>query len=100
MVENFVIRPLAVQDMQEGFDWYESKSAGLGREFLEAIDLCFSAIRKNPKAFTPVKEKYRRALVKRFPYAIYFRFEDDCVTIHSVFHTSQNPRKWMKRLSE
>ena len=52
------------------------------------------------EAGKPVNNKYRRALVKRFPYAVFFSFEGECVTIHSVFHTSQNPKKWMKRLSE
>jgi len=28
MVENVVMRPRAVQDMQDGFDWYELKRPG------------------------------------------------------------------------
>src|SRR5476649_347668 len=100
MVENFAIRPLAVQDMQEAFDWYEQQKPGLGGEFLENVEKCFLSIRTSPKAFKPVKNKYRRALLKRFRYAVFFSHEEDCVTIYSVFHTAQNPKKWMKRLPE
>jgi plasmid stabilization system protein ParE len=45
-----------------------------------------------------VHETYRRALVRRFPYAIFYEHAGDVVTVYSVFHTSQDPAKWRQRL--
>ena len=41
---------------------------------------------------------YRRALTRRFPYAIFYEYADDTVTVYSVFHTSRDPEKWRQRL--
>jgi plasmid stabilization system protein ParE len=40
----------------------------------------------------------RRAIVKQFPYVIFYRIEAKAIYVYSVFHTSQNPQKWMDRL--
>ena len=48
--------------------------------------------------YTVVHEAYRRALLRRFPYAIFYEHTGDLVPVYSVFHTSQNPAKWRQRL--
>jgi plasmid stabilization system protein ParE len=45
-----------------------------------------------------VHKDYRRGLVRRFPYAVFYECVGDAVTIYCVFHTSQDPQKWHKRL--
>jgi len=45
-----------------------------------------------------VYEGYRRALVRRFPYAVFYEYADEAITVYCVFHSSQDPNKWMKRL--
>lgn len=43
-------------------------------------------------------ETYRRALVRRFPYAIFYEYFENVTTIYAVFHCSQDPKKWRDRL--
>ena len=45
-----------------------------------------------------VHEEYRRALVRRFPYAVFYEVTDATVTVYCIFHTSREPEKWRKRL--
>lgn len=45
-----------------------------------------------------VHENYRRGLVRRFPYAIFYEYLEGMVTIYSVFHTSRDPGKRRQRL--
>jgi hypothetical protein len=45
-----------------------------------------------------VDETYRRALVRRFPYATVFEHAETMVTVYAVFHTSRDPEKWRHRL--
>jgi len=44
-------------------------------------------------------ETYRRGLVRRFPYAIFYEYVADIVTVYGLFHTSPNPEKWRQRLT-
>jgi hypothetical protein len=37
-----IIRPEAELDLEDAFTWYESQEAGLGSEFVRAIDNCIS----------------------------------------------------------
>jgi hypothetical protein len=45
-----------------------------------------------------VHEVYRRALIRRFPYGIFFEFVETTVTVYAEFHTSMDPEKWRQRL--
>ena len=39
----------------------------------------------------------RRALLRRFPYALFFRIVDDAVFVMACFHSSRDPRIWQHR---
>jgi plasmid stabilization system protein ParE len=43
-------------------------------------------------------ETYRRGLIRRFPFAIFYEYAEATVTVYSVFHTSRDPEKWRERL--
>jgi plasmid stabilization system protein ParE len=45
-----------------------------------------------------VHEGYRRSLIRRFPYAVFYEQSGVMVTIYAVFHTSRDPDKWRERL--
>jgi plasmid stabilization system protein ParE len=98
MVAEFVIAPGAEQDIADAYDWYETRQFGLGEEFLNCVDACVEATRRNPEMYPVVHENYRRALIRRFPYAAFYEFEEGAVTIYSIFHTSQYPGKWRHRI--
>ena len=66
-----VFRPQAEDDALEARAWYEARRAGLGKEFGMAVDELVSRIAANPLAFPLVHKETRRAVLSRFPYAIY-----------------------------
>jgi plasmid stabilization system protein ParE len=39
----------------------------------------------------------RRALVRRFPYAVYYVAEPDQISILAVIHTRRHPHRWQSR---
>jgi hypothetical protein len=43
---------------------------------------------------------FRRLLLRRFPYAIYFVIENDEVIVTGLFHCARNPGKTKKNLSK
>jgi plasmid stabilization system protein ParE len=71
----------------------------VGEEFLRSLDARIQAILRTPEMHAVVFENYRRALVRKFPYAIIYEYENNTVTLYAIFHTSRDPEKWRKRLS-
>ncbi len=99
MTGSLLILPEAKGDIADAYLWYEDQSQGLGMEFLRCVEAALLSIQRTPLLYPIVHESYRRALIRRFPFAIFFEIEEDqsrCV-IYSVFHSSQNPEKWRSR---
>jgi plasmid stabilization system protein ParE len=99
MAAELIIAPEAEQDIAEAYAWYEGRRVGQGEEFLSCVDACIQAIRRTPQMHAVVHEGYRRGLVRRFPYAVFYEHAGDTVTVYCVFHTSRDPKKWRQRLS-
>ncbi|MEW6360033.1 MAG: type II toxin-antitoxin system RelE/ParE family toxin [Planctomycetota bacterium] len=98
MAAELVIAPEAVQDISEAYEWYENCRRGLGEEFLSCVEASIQRICRTPELHAKVHEEYRRVLVRRFPYAIFYEYTGGTVTAYCVFHTSRNPDKWRERL--
>jgi plasmid stabilization system protein ParE len=98
MPVELVIAPEAELDIAEAYDWYEGRRAGLGEEFLSSVDACLESIRRQPRMHSVVHKDYRRSLIRRFPYAVFYEHSEATVTIYAVFHTSRDPDKWRQRL--
>jgi len=71
--------PAAKRDVKKGYEWYETQKSGLGDRFLERVEECLRAIGRNPKAFQLIARNARRAIVKQFPYVIFYRIEVSAV---------------------
>ncbi|MDD2710655.1 MAG: type II toxin-antitoxin system RelE/ParE family toxin [Verrucomicrobiae bacterium] len=100
MTETLILLPEAKADVANAYRWYENQSQGLGMEFLRCVETTLLSIQRTPFIHPCVYEFCRRALVRRFPFAIFFELEQDqnrCV-VYSIFHCSQNPQKWQNRL--
>lgn len=99
MTRKVIIRREAEAEVQAAFDWYEEQSDGLGFEFLRAIDACVSGVQRNPFAFTVVHEPdVRRALVRRFPYALFYLANDEAIIVIAVFNVRRHPIDWLRRV--
>ena len=94
-----IVAPEAKLDIAEAYIWYECRRAGLGEEFLSSVDACLEGIRRWLGMYAAIHEDFRRALIRRFPYTIFYEQLPATVTIYAVFHTSRDPDKWRRRLS-
>ena len=98
MTADFIFVPEAELDISDAYGWYEERRSGLGEEFLSCIDACVQRICRAPEMHAKIHEEYRRALVRRFPYAVFYEYTNTTVTVYCIFHTSREPEKWRKRL--
>ena len=98
MVADLVVAPEAERGSHRAYGWYEERRVGLGEEFLSCIDACIETVCRTPEMHAVIYENYRRALPRRFPYAVFYEYADGIVTVYCVFHTSRDPKKWIRRL--
>ena len=80
-------------DLETAFLWYEKQRHELGHEFLDCVELAIENILQMPKSYAVHHESFHRALIDRFPFAIFYTIEDDEIIIHAVFDTRQDPQK-------
>lgn len=92
-----VIRPAASRDVDDAATWYEQRRDGLGLRFLGEVDRIFRRIEDGPLQYPMVEEEVRRALLRKFPYTVYFIEEPAQIVVLAVLHCSRHPDVWRSR---
>lgn len=89
----------AEAEMSAAALWYESKRSGLGAEYLASIDEAFERIGDGPLAFPVWKpdKPYRRCVVERFPFVIFFTVSPSVILVLAVAHAKRRPGYWLGR---
>jgi plasmid stabilization system protein ParE len=88
-----VFRPQAEDEVIEVRQWYEARRPGLGKDFAAAVDQVIERMLANPFAFPRAHAETRRAVLARFPYAVYFRNLDEEIVVLAV-HGRQHQSRW------
>ncbi len=97
MAYRLTVSDRAVREIGEAYEWYEEQVAGLGNEFIEALEAQFEVIARSPWQYAETQRGVRRALLSRFPYGVFYASKGDIVSVLSVVHTSRDPRRWPRR---
>ena len=92
-----IFRDEALADLDDAYLWYEEQRQGLGVEFIQAIETRLEQIQSNWKQFPRIRSVIRRAIVSRFPYAIFFIEQGQSISIIAVMHHARSPRHWQGR---
>ncbi|MFS0513618.1 hypothetical protein ACEYW6_02690 [Nostoc sp. UIC 10607] len=50
-----------------------------------------------PESYVIVYADIRRAVVRRFPYAVYYRIVSSRVIVTAIFHGRRDPKSWQTR---
>jgi len=85
----------ALDDLSNGYNFYENQLDGLGSFFLETL---FSDI-DSLRIYAGIHQKvfgYHRLLSKRFPYAVYYSLDSETVFVNAVLDCRRNP-EWIKK---
>lgn len=90
-----ILSPDAKEHIRSAIRWYSHQDFDLSLRFNAERHGVFGRIARNPYQFPVTHNLMRRALMKRFPYAIYFNVDADAVLIVAVLHQRRlNP--WHK----
>jgi plasmid stabilization system protein ParE len=91
--------PAVDLEIEAAFDWYENERTGLGVEFPDELRATYNRIGDGPLKYRKLRGGIRRALLRRFPYAIYLAIDVEIVVVVAVLHASRDPAEWQRRKS-
>lgn len=94
---SLIFRPTAAADIERSYRWYEDERVGLGDEFLEEVSVTVDAVLVRPRAYPALHRDTRRALVRRFPFALFYPIIDETVVVVACFHVRRMPSRWKRR---
>jgi plasmid stabilization system protein ParE len=102
LMRKLLIRPEAEAEIVEAHNWYKLQAEGLSSEFLRAVEACLSSIEREPFAYPVVHKQVRRALLRKFPYGIFFIHEpideeNEHIVVLACFHARRDPKQWQER---
>lgn len=89
----------ASRDLINGYRFYEMQAEGVGAYFLDSLYSDIDSLIISAGMHTVHFEKYYRLLSKRFPFAIYYRVEDQTVLVYAVLDCRRRPAWIRNRLS-
>lgn len=90
-------RTEAVADVTLAREWYEAKRPGLGDAFVDSLAEVIDLVQELPEAFPVIADGLNRALLRRFPYALYYRRTGDEIEVIACLHTRQSSTRWSSR---
>src|SRR6185312_9773408 len=81
MSRTLIIDDEAELDLAEAKKWYDDRREGLGDDFFGEVDAAFKTIQRMPLVPRIMIGGLRRVLVRRFPYAVFYRVTDEQLTV-------------------
>jgi plasmid stabilization system protein ParE len=98
-----MVRPEAEADVVEAAAWYNTRSEGLGAEFVQEILAVLDALALNPllSRRRHPRKNIRWRYTERFPYRVIYELceQDESVVVAAVLHAARHDRHWRDRLS-
>jgi plasmid stabilization system protein ParE len=96
---SLILTEKAEEDLEDAYHWYEKQEPGLGKQVIRCIDAKIANINRHPLHHPVVQnENVRRALVNRFPFSVYFEYEEELITIFAILHQRRSPDFWKSRI--
>ena len=90
-----IVLDAAVDDLETGRAFYDSREQNVGRYFLD----CLLADLESLKLYAgihPIHFTFYRALSQRFPYAIYYDVTDGIVRVAAILDMRRDPL-WLRK---
>ena len=85
----------ADRDLLAGFRFYEAQSRGVGRYFLDSLFADIDSLVLHAGVHRRIAGFYR-LLGVRFPFAIYYKIENDTIRVRRVLDCRRDP-SWISR---
>ncbi|TAJ40880.1 MAG: type II toxin-antitoxin system RelE/ParE family toxin [Reyranella sp.] len=92
MAAEVIYKAAAEAEIEIAFREYESQQSGLGTQFLDELHRIEGHLRLNPALYQRIDGDLRRAVLRRFPYGLFYVIDDEQVSILACLHLRRDPR--------
>ena len=90
----------ALDDLNQGFLFYETQSPGLGEYFLGCLRADIEGLRITAGIHLQVYRDYHRSLSRIFPYGVFYTADNGEVTVWAVIDLRRDPHWIAARLMD
>ncbi|NJK93179.1 MAG: type II toxin-antitoxin system RelE/ParE family toxin [Blastochloris sp.] len=77
------------KDLEAARDWYDKIDTELGDSFLDELAKAIALLENDPERKGLYYRKFRRILLKRFPYKLFYQIIQHRVIVFRVLHAKQ-----------
>lgn len=92
---NITISEDALADINEGFSFYEEQEFGLGDYFASQLKADIDGLKITAGIHPQIYRDLHRLLSCKFPYSIFYRFNQDEALVLAVIDCRRNP-DWIR----
>jgi toxin ParE1/3/4 len=97
MAASVLYKAAAEAEIDDAFGTYEQQRLGLGLEFLDELARIEGHLRANPALYQRIEGHQlagdlRRAVLRRFPYGLFYVVEAGQVIVLACFHLHRDPQ--------
>lgn len=94
-----IVHRAAQLELRAAANWYSDQEPGLGEELVVEIDRALENLAEGAHRASAWRagRPYRKVLVHRFPYVVFFTYDDEQVHILAIAHRKRQPGYWLKR---
>jgi len=100
MIFEIILLSGAEADLLRASADYELRTPGMGERFLEVVDARLATLAENPQLGKIYRHPFRRLLVLKYPYGIFYETAGNRVIIHTVQNLRQDPTRIIERIFE
>jgi toxin ParE1/3/4 len=94
------IREEARAELLHETQYYETKRAGTGKRFREAVSASISLVRRFPAGGAPGPAHTRKTKVKGFPFAVVYRDDPSEIIVFAIAPDRRQPGYWLSRATD
>ena len=84
-------------DIAEAIDGFRDLSPALVTRFEAELERVYSRMVEYPEMHPVVHRTFRRALLRKFPYSVFYIVEKSFVLVVGVVHQSRDEATWKRR---
>ena len=92
-----LVTAAAEADYLDALLWYAGRSQRAAEGFEAAFEQALQLITDSPYRFAMCNGRHRRFLMRRYPYQVVYRIEEDQPIVIATAHTKRKPRFWKER---
>ena len=89
----------AEEEMTEAALFYETRSGGLGNDFLDDVQQAVDRLSDYPHSGEQIDSGLKRTLLHRFPFSPIYALERTGIVIVAVAHHGRAPGYWRSRIN-